>query len=192
MFKRWLFGGAIVAVVALMGYGVYEAADGSDERPPAEGRLGRAGEGGVAVSQGGGFGAQQPSQGQGSGGGGGGRGQGRQFAGDAPYELSSAAMSVSGVVDSIDGSELVLLSDTGEWIAVGLGRSSYWEGLGVALQPGDAVVVVGHLEDGELKAQTLTMVATGQTVVLRDTSGRPMWAGGGRWADPSLGLGQSS
>jgi hypothetical protein len=189
MSKRWLFGGAIVAVVAMMGYGVYEAADGSDERTPAEERLGRASEGSVVRSQDRGFGVQQPSQLQGAGGG---RGQGRQLAGDVPYEVSSAAMSVSGVVDSLDGSEMLLLGDMGETTAVGLGRSSYWESLGVALQPGDAVVVVGHLEDGELEAQTLTMVATGQTVVLRDASGRPMWAGGGRWADPSLGLGQSS
>ncbi len=64
---------------------------------------------------------------------------------------------------------------------VSLGPCGYWASHGVALAIGDAVVVEGYSEeDGTLAARSLTIVATGEAVVLRDDSGRPLWSGGRR------------
>jgi hypothetical protein len=52
-------------------------------------------------------------------------------------------------------------------------------------------VVEGFYEDAlSLEARTVTLVSTGQTVVLRDENGRPMWAGGrrGGYAGPAPAL----
>jgi len=35
------------------------------------------------------------------------------------------------------------------------------------------------MEDGEFKAGQVENLGTGESIVLRDTSGRPMWAGRG-------------
>ena len=96
-----------------------------------------------------------------------------------------ARMELSGAVVSLDGSELVLQTAQAEQVTAGLGKPSYWETLGVTLRPGDAVQLGGFWEGDEFEVSTLTLSATGQTVVLRDDSGRPMWAGGGRWAAPA-------
>jgi hypothetical protein len=77
---------------------------------------------------------------------------------------------------------MLLETGAGELIEVSLGRSGYWEAQGISLVPGDAVVVEGYYEEGDttLAASSVTLEATGQTIVLRDPSGRPMWAGGRR------------
>lgn len=90
-------------------------------------------------------------------------------------------LSVGGVVQSIDGSLMLLQAESGDVIEVTLGQSGYWEAQGMGLAAGDAVVVEGFYEDEDtLSALSLSLVSTGQTVVLRDDSGRPMWAGGRR------------
>ncbi len=90
-------------------------------------------------------------------------------------------ITVNGVVQSLDGTVLTLGTGAGELIEVTLGQPGYWEAQSVSLAPGDAVVVEGFYEDeASLEARSLTLAATGQTVVLRDESGRPMWAGGRR------------
>ena len=62
-------------------------------------------------------------------------------------------------------------------VLVGLGQASYREGF--ALKVGDKVSVTGFHEDGEFKAGTVENLTTGQTLVLRDETGRPGWAGRG-------------
>ena len=100
---------------------------------------------------------------------------------NGPTAASVEQISVSGVVQSVDGTSLKLLNEAGEPIEVSLGQSGYWEAQGLSLVAGDEVVVAGHYEeDGTLSASSVTLVATGQTVVLRDESGRPLWAGGRR------------
>jgi hypothetical protein len=92
---------------------------------------------------------------------------------------------LSGAVVSLDGSDLILQTAQAEQVMASLGKPGYWETLGVTLQSGDAVQLGGFWEGDEFEVSTLTLIATGQTVVLRDESGRPMWAGGGRWAAPA-------
>ena len=103
------------------------------------------------------------------------------YGASSPQALAEEWITVSGVVQSLDGTVLILDAGAGELIEVTLGQPGYWEAQGVNLAPGDAVVVEGFYEDeASLEARSLTLAATGQTVVLRDESGRPMWAGGRR------------
>ena len=83
---------------------------------------------------------------------------------------------LTGKVTVVDGDVTVETAE-GE-VLVGLGQASYREGF--ALKVGDKVSVTGFHEDGEFKAGTVENLTTGQTLVLRDETGRPMWSGQGR------------
>jgi hypothetical protein len=199
MIKKLLFAGALVGVLSLMGYGVYEAVGGTGAETHAGIETGRyAAAAGVnerreALGR-----SQGQSQGQSQGGGrwatevrpevgqaGGGR-QGLATDPAAPDQAEDwAATMLAGTVVQLDGSELVLLTAQGEQVTLGLGKSSYWQSLGITLQAGDPVEITGFWEDGEFEVQTLTATATAQTAVLRGENGRPLWAGGGRWAEPT-------
>jgi len=76
--------------------------------------------------------------------------------------------------------ELVLDLGNGQTLQVGLGPSHYRESQGFTLQVGDRVRVSGYEEDGEFKAGVVEKVDTGERIVLRDATGRPLWAGQGR------------
>jgi hypothetical protein len=87
------------------------------------------------------------------------------------------------VVESpTDGGELVVKTDDGQEIVVGTGPG-YMEAQGFALQAGEGVQVQGYWEDGELKATQVTRKRDGQTITLRDQTGRPAWAGNGKRAN---------
>ena len=47
-------------------------------------------------------------------------------------------------------------------------------------QAGDSVSLTGFYEDGDFEVGQIDDQTTGQTVSLRDESGRPLWAGRGR------------
>jgi hypothetical protein len=89
---------------------------------------------------------------------------------------------LTGRVALMDG-EVTLQTSEGE-VLVGMGQSSYWEGF--ALEIGDEVSVLGFYEDGEFKAGTVENLTTGETIMLRDEAGRPMWAGNGRFQNQGL------
>ena len=63
---------------------------------------------------------------------------------------------------------------------VGLGPSFYRESQGFVLKLGENVRVSGYWEDDEFKAAQIESLDSGESIVLRDVSGRPMWAGQGR------------
>jgi len=63
-------------------------------------------------------------------------------------------------------------------VLIGMGQSAYREDFG--LEVGDEITVLGFYEDGEFKAGTVENLTTGETIVLRDETGRPMWVGQGR------------
>jgi len=193
--KRVLFAGAIVGVMALMGYGVYEAVAGEGVESHASVEAGRGAEG-VWTEAADGFTQRGPGQGQGVGrsagnpgssvGQPGGWGRPSEQTPAQPYpEADPTWTELSGTVVLLDGSELVLQTAQGGQLTAGLGKPSYWESQGLGLQPGDEVQIRGFWEDGEFEVGSLTLVATGKTVVMRDETGRPQWAGGGRWASPA-------
>ena len=83
---------------------------------------------------------------------------------------------LTGKVIVVDG-EITIQTTEGQ-VLVGMGQSAYREGF--ALEVGDEITVVGFHEDGEFKAGTVENLTTGETIVLRDETGRPMWSGQGR------------
>jgi hypothetical protein len=106
-----------------------------------------------------------------------GRGQGQNAVEQAaPAELETYEGTV------LETAELLIALEGGETVQVGLGPSHYREGEGFALQVGDTVRVTGYWEGDEFKAAEVENLATGQQILLRDASGRPMWAGQGRGA----------
>ena len=86
---------------------------------------------------------------------------------------------VTGEIVELD-SEMLVQTDDGDEIFVGLGQSWYRDEAGFALTVGDDVSVEGFYEDGEFKAGVVENLITGESLTLRDASGRPMWAGRGR------------
>jgi len=83
---------------------------------------------------------------------------------------------LTGEVVIVDGE--ITIQTAEDQVLVGMGQSAYWENF--ALEVGDEITVGGFHEDGEFKAGTVENLTTGETIVLRDETGRPMWAGQGQ------------
>jgi len=86
-------------------------------------------------------------------------------------------VTVEGTV--LETAELVVETEAGETVQVGLGPSHYREAQGFVLSEGDQVRISGYREDGEFKAGEVENL-NGDTITLRDAYGRPMWSGRGR------------
>jgi len=83
---------------------------------------------------------------------------------------------LTGTVIGIDHE--VAIQTAGGEVLIGMGQSAYWADFEVNV--GDEITVLGFHEDGEFKAGTVENLDTGETVALRDETGRPMWAGQGQ------------
>lgn len=137
-------------------------------------------EGSLASGGGGNRGVGNDASGGGNGSGGGasdGRGQGSGKGQGSNGTVKTVEWeTLTGTVTAVDGE--VTVKTAGGEVLVGMGQAAYWEGF--VLEVGNQVSVVGFFEDGEFKAQTVENLTLGGTIVLRDSSGRPMWAGGGK------------
>ena len=71
-------------------------------------------------------------------------------------------------------------TDVGESMVIEGRAWSYMQEQGFAIQQGDLVKYEGFYEDGEFKVSQIENLNTGESLVLRDASGRPSWAGGGK------------
>jgi hypothetical protein len=145
-----------------------------------------------ASGQGRGYGAQgnQGGGGQGQGGQGqagqgqGGQGQAGQGQGGTanatgePQAELEEWVTIEGTV--LQTLELVVETEGGETVQVGLGPSHYRDAQGFVLNVDDRVRISGYWEDGEFKAGEVENVTSGDTIVLRDAYGRPLWSGRGR------------
>lgn len=104
-----------------------------------------------------------------------GRGQGSNT---EPQAEHTDWQTVEGVV--IETAELVIETGSNETVQIGLGPSAYRDAQGFVLAVGDQVRVSGYWEEDEFKAAQVENLDSGDSIVLRDASGRPMWAGQGR------------
>ena len=88
---------------------------------------------------------------------------------------------------AVDG-DVTIQTAEGEAL-VGMGQSAYREGFELAV--GDEITVLGFYEDGEpslknghsdgtFNAGSVENLTTGETITLRDETGRPMWSGRGQ------------
>ncbi len=118
-----------------------------------------------------------------------GRGQGQAGKGNR-NQSSAAALTEAdhpddweqllGEVVSVNEDALELALSDVETLVIEGQSWRYAQELGFSAQIGDIVSVFGYLEDGEFRVGTLENTENGQTVVLREQSGRPIWAGGAR------------
>lgn len=121
-------------------------------------------------------------QGQGGsqgGGAGGGTAEGGKI-GDTGQAQVGEWVTLEGVVTSLDADAMVVVSAAnGEIVEVG--NRAWWfaQEQGFAANVGDDVILLGFYEGDKLEVGGIIDSSSGQTVSLRDESGRPLWAGRG-------------
>ena len=97
-------------------------------------------------------------------------------------------VTLNGVVVSVDSAELVVQTTDGQEILVDGRPWQFTQEQGFSVQVGDQVTLIGFYEDADpltgsghsFEMGQIQNASTGQTVVIREDSGRPLWAGGGR------------
>jgi hypothetical protein len=89
-------------------------------------------------------------------------------------------LELHGTVLSVDDSSLVVETATGEEVAVE--NRAWWfaQEEGFSAQAGDQVTLLGFHEGDGFEAGGITNDTNGESVLIREESGRPLWAGGGR------------
>lgn len=174
-----LIGGSAYILLRPDDAGVGRAAGPLNESKSAAGQQGNGYQGGRAAR-----GQLSGSEGWNWYQGGGGSGQGRQAGSetlgeglaDNPVETWEP---LSGSVFTLEDDELTIETAEGA-VTVHLGPEWYWETEGITLAEGDQVLVSGFYEDDTFEVASIENLTAGQTVTLRDETGRPLWAGRGR------------
>jgi len=131
--------------------------------------------------QGGGTGsAGQGQGGQGTGGGAGGQ-SGLAASGGDPQAEVAEWVTLQGTVQSVSVDEAVLVVSTGETIVLDGRAWSFAQQAGFSMQAGEQVSLTGLYEEGEFEIGMVEDLTSKQSIQLREQSGRPAWAGNGRW-----------
>lgn len=68
----------------------------------------------------------------------------------------------------------------GTLIEMQVGQETFWAEQGFTLTVGDQVEARGFYQNTQFQVGILMNLTTGQTILLRDPNGRPLWAGPGR------------
>ncbi len=170
MLKRIVMGGLLMGLVGLLVAGGInrtlarsEAATGSGTGGSGAGRAGWDSE--AAEERAGRYGQDE---------------QAASPAGDGQAAVVET-VELSGTIASSTDDALTVVVSTGETIEVSGRAWSYAQEVGFVAQPGEGVTLTGFYgADGVLEVSELTTTSRGLTVVLRDSGGRPAWAGGRR------------
>jgi hypothetical protein len=111
-------------------------------------------------------------------------GQGRNSGNNnANPTVPSEVVSFEGWVESVTNEALVVTTQDGSSVVIEGRAWRFAQEIGYTLQVNKQVRITGFNEDGEFKAATLTRMDSGEAVQLRESNGRPNWAGGGRGAN---------
>jgi hypothetical protein len=89
-------------------------------------------------------------------------------------------LTAQGMVVSADSGALVVALAGGDELTIDGRTWSYAQEQGFRADPGDVVTLVGFDEDGDFEVGQIGNDTTGQLVQIREETGRPLWAGGGR------------
>jgi hypothetical protein len=90
-----------------------------------------------------------------------------------------AWLNLQGTVVSVDADALVVESG-GEQVLVENRPWWFAQDQGFTTQVGNQLTLTGFYEDGDFEVGRIDDATSGQTVLIRDENGRPLWAGGGR------------
>jgi len=130
----------------------------------------------------------QNATGRGQGGqgtGGGARGAGGQSglaeSGGYPQVEVAEWVTLQGTVESVSVDEALIAASTGETIILDGRAWSFAQEAGFSIQTGEEVSLTGFYEEGEFEIGLVEDLTSGQSIQLREQSGRPAWAGNGRW-----------
>ena len=188
MFKKVLLGMLAVVVIGAVVVGVADALTGKSvaaQSIAAQGAVQSTtvqtqavagnGQGNGAQGQGQ---AQTGTQTQGQGRGNGGQGQTTNTTPGTSQANITQTVTIAGVVQSFDGVGISVITNDGAPLWVQLGQSRYVSAQGAVYTAGDHVTATGFYENGQFQASSVVNDTTGQTLTLRDASGRPLWAGG--------------
>ena len=185
MLKKIVVGALIVVVIGAVGVGIIDAAQGrsvaAQTNAPAQSTAAVDPQGqsyGRSGGQGQGQGQAQGRGNQGNGNGAGGQGQTQNPNPGTQQANVTDWVTMKGTVNSFDGVGVSLTTDESAPLWVQFGQSQYVAAQGVTFTAGDHLTVNGFYENGQYQAGTVTNETTGQTLNLRDTTGRPLWAGG--------------
>jgi len=111
-------------------------------------------------------------------------GRGRE---DAPGDQTGTGqanveewLTLQGIVVSVDADALVVQTVNGEQVT--MENRPWWfaQEQGFSAQVGDQVTLIGFYEGDDLEVGQIDDITKGQTVLVRDENGRPLWAGRGR------------
>ncbi len=83
---------------------------------------------------------------------------------------------IHGTVVAYEDNTLTIQTDTGETLEMGLGPLGYWLANGISFSPNDEVRVRGFYTD-EFEPAEIENLTTGESVILRDADGSPLWRG---------------
>jgi hypothetical protein len=112
-----------------------------------------------------------------------GKGQSAQDEGSGLYPRADAEehtrTTINGEVISVSDLEMQFAGEDGKVITIDgrAWRLALEEGFSPAV--GDQLELAGFYENGEFEAAEIHDLSSEQQVILRDTSGRPLWSGGG-------------
>lgn len=186
MLKKIVIGSLAVFLIGALVIGIINAARGRSAPTPSAGQTSTiATNSGTGSVQGQAQGQGQstnsaPGQGNnsGQGKGVGGQGQTQNPNPGTPQASVTEWITVTGTVNSFGGVGVSLTTDAGAPLWVQFGQSRYVSAQGVAFNVGDHITAHGFYENGQYQAGTVVNDTTGKTLTLRDSTGRPLWAGG--------------
>ena len=112
-----------------------------------------------------------------------GNGQGRQD-GDRtgipdPQATAGEWAEYEGKVTSIDSSMILVETEDGFEIVIEGRALVFMQDSGFVTNVGNTLLISGFYEDDEYKVANIVDQTSGETIVVRDASGRPGWAGNG-------------
>jgi hypothetical protein len=182
MFKKLLIGSLIAIVLGVGAVAAYDLLRGDStlayraERGPAAQQITTGFSRGVQRAN-----ANQAATVTSSGGSAGNESQGLADGSQIPQPQAEVTewVTVQGTITGIELNALTVETTGGEMMVVQLGPEHYWTAQGITLAAGDEVEITGFYEDASsFSAGTVTLLETGETLELRDSDGRPFWAGG--------------
>jgi hypothetical protein len=191
MLKKIVLGTLLVGLIGILVVGaVLRTMDKTERVAEASGRgYGRnsaevdtyAAGGSTGLTTGGSTGLTTGGSGQGRGGYG---GRGRE---DAPGDQTGTGqanveewLTLQGTVVNVDADTLVVQTVNGEQVT--MENRPWWfaQEQGFSAQVGDQVTLIVFYEGDDLEVGQIDDITSGQTVLVRDEIGRPLWAGRGR------------
>lgn len=172
MLKKIVLSTVLIGIIRVLVAGaIIRTLDKTDN--VAEARGGHGGQGGAAQLGSGAGGETGRGAGQGDGIGGG-------EAGAVGLASVDEWLTFAGTVSSVSADALVVQTGGGEQIVVENRPWWFAQEQGFAAEAGDQVTLVGFYEEDSVEVAQIDNATNGRSVVIRDETGRPLWAGRGR------------